>query len=433
MPHGPRFIFRLPEEKNRLPTDLMDKPHKTEKRLPVQGAMAGVASVLGNQAFMHRIGRGATQTYTKVSQLDGAGERRAGRIAATVMRKGAQPAEMTDQAPTPGNVGRDPRALGSGRPLMAELRQFFEPRFGQNLGHVRIHTDDKTAGLAAAIHARAFAIGTHIGFGRGTYNPESQQGRTLLAHELAHCVTPCARHEAGTIWRDGLRIRSPVLDETLMQYTTAWQAGRGRPLSSEEIALARTVFGDSLDYDRIRFIPSEGRGLDWRTVGNTIREPPGFTITDAYMAHTFIHELTHIWQYQQYGSAYISRSLFENLGGIIATGHRGAAYVYHIEPGRRFFEYDVEQQASIVQDYFIAVRDSVDTTLSPERRTSAARRRDERQPLIDQMRAALPRREVDLMLIRAQDIIGGPPSAVMPEPPAERRILPVRPLISIEW
>ena len=86
-----------------------------------------------------------------------------------------------------------------------------------------------------------------------------------------------------------------------------------------------------------------------------------------------------------------------------------------------------------MQDYFIAVRDSVDTTLSPERRTSAARRRDERQPLIDQMRAALPRREVDLMFIRAQDIIGGPPSAVMPEPPAERRILPVRPLISIEW
>ena len=122
MPHGPRFIFRLPEEKNRLPTDLMDKPHKQKSGCQYRAPWRVLP--LGNQAFMHRIGRGATQTYTKVSQLDGAGERRAGRIAATVMRKGAQPAEMTDQAPTPGNVGQDPKALGSGRPLMAELRQF---------------------------------------------------------------------------------------------------------------------------------------------------------------------------------------------------------------------------------------------------------------------------------------------------------------------
>ena len=210
----------------------------------------------------------------------------------------------------------------------------------------------------------------------------------------------------------------------------------GRPLRSDEIALARSVFGNSLDYSRIRFIPSEGRGLDWRTVGNTIREPEGFTIEDEYMAHTFIHELTHVWQYQHFGSSYISRSLFANLGGIIAHGSRGAAYSYRIVPGKSFFEYTVEQQASIVQDYYIALRTIADSASSPVARSEATRRRDERQPLIDQMRAAIPRREVDLLLIRASDVIGatsatGP--AILPELPPEHRMVPSRSLISVEW
>ena len=39
-----------------------------------------------------------------------------------------------------------------------------------------------------AIHAHAFTVGSHIFFGKGTYNPTSRTGMELLAHELTHVV-----------------------------------------------------------------------------------------------------------------------------------------------------------------------------------------------------------------------------------------------------
>uniref|UniRef100_UPI0021D5D02B eCIS core domain-containing protein n=1 Tax=Natronobiforma cellulositropha TaxID=1679076 RepID=UPI0021D5D02B len=37
-----------------------------------------------------------------------------------------------------------------------------------------------------SLEARAFTIGNHVVFNRGEYNPESPEGKYLLAHELAH-------------------------------------------------------------------------------------------------------------------------------------------------------------------------------------------------------------------------------------------------------
>lgn len=397
---------------------------------------------IGNRALMALLRRKGIQAKTRISRPDELAEQAADQMAKAVMQDqtladtGQQKSSNIIQQPKVMNA--DIQALqGPGRPLPLTARQFFEPRLGVDLGQVRIHHDERAADFAEAIQARAFTDGRHVGFNRHEYNPDSLEGRRLLAHELAHCANSSSARHPSVIWREnGVRVRSPVLDETLMQYTAAWGAGRGRHLSREEIELARTVFGDSLDYARIRFIPSEGRGLDWRVVGNTIREPTGFNIENGYMAHTFIHELTHVWQYQHFGSSYISRSLFANLGGIIAEGSRGAAYEYRVVPGQSFFEYTVEQQAMIAQHYFIAVRTIADPSISPEARNRATRRRDERQPLIDQMCAAAPRREVDLLLIRASDVVGatgatGP--AILPEPPPERRIVPLRPLISVEW
>ncbi|MCF2208386.1 DUF4157 domain-containing protein [Halobacterium salinarum] len=34
--------------------------------------------------------------------------------------------------------------------------------------------------------ARAFTVGNHVAFNHGEYNPQSQEGQHVLAHELAH-------------------------------------------------------------------------------------------------------------------------------------------------------------------------------------------------------------------------------------------------------
>jgi Domain of unknown function (DUF4157) len=75
-----------------------------------------------------------------------------------------------------------------GQALDAESLAFFEPRFGHDFSHVRVHRDASAAQSARAIHALAYAAGPHIVLRDGAPSPRSIPGRELLAHELAHVV-----------------------------------------------------------------------------------------------------------------------------------------------------------------------------------------------------------------------------------------------------
>ena len=75
-----------------------------------------------------------------------------------------------------------------GRPLSPDLRAYFEPRFGQSLGMVRVHDHPRASAAADGIGARAFTIGNDIAFAGGAYSPQSKDGRRLIAHELAHTI-----------------------------------------------------------------------------------------------------------------------------------------------------------------------------------------------------------------------------------------------------
>jgi hypothetical protein len=77
---------------------------------------------------------------------------------------------------------------GGGRPLATPVREFFEPRFGHGFGDVRVHTDAQAARSARSLNALAYTVGTDVVFAEGQYAPETQAGRTLLAHELTHVV-----------------------------------------------------------------------------------------------------------------------------------------------------------------------------------------------------------------------------------------------------
>ena len=77
---------------------------------------------------------------------------------------------------------------GRGQPLSESARSYFEPRFGFNFSHVRVHSDNRAAEAARGINARAFTLGNDIIFGVGEYAPEMEKGRNLIAHELVHVV-----------------------------------------------------------------------------------------------------------------------------------------------------------------------------------------------------------------------------------------------------
>ena len=87
---------------------------------------------------------------------------------------------------TSGPAAAAAAVASGGAPLAADLRSYFEPRFGHDFAQVRLH-DDAAAGAAArSIDARAFTLGADIAFAPGEYQPGTADGRRLLAHELAH-------------------------------------------------------------------------------------------------------------------------------------------------------------------------------------------------------------------------------------------------------
>lgn len=75
-----------------------------------------------------------------------------------------------------------------GQALDAGARTFFEPRFGHDFGRVRVHSDPRAAASARALGADAYTHGFHVVFAAGRYGVNTDAGRQLLGHELAHVV-----------------------------------------------------------------------------------------------------------------------------------------------------------------------------------------------------------------------------------------------------
>jgi hypothetical protein len=122
-----------------------------------------------------------------------------------------------------------------------------------------------------------------------------------------------------------------------------------RPLTAHERAIAQSVFGNSLEYDRILIDETAQIGC----------RKGGFAYVSFYVINCWgqmsdahlIHELTHIWQYERVGARYILWALQAqhspqgyNYGGLTAL-------VAQQKRGLRAF--NLEQQADIVMDYFL--------------------------------------------------------------------------------
>lgn len=133
------------------------------------------------------------QTNPTVSQPGDRDEREAERVAEEVTRSRAPtvPIAAGHASASDHPVG----GLGQGRPLDEESRAFFEPRFGRDLGGVRVHTGARADESARAFNALAYTAGADVVFAAGQYAPETAAGRWLLAHELAHVAQQGGRND----------------------------------------------------------------------------------------------------------------------------------------------------------------------------------------------------------------------------------------------
>ncbi|MCG9972580.1 DUF4157 domain-containing protein [Christiangramia crocea] len=77
---------------------------------------------------------------------------------------------------------------GSGGKMAPEVQAEFENAFGVDFSEVNIHTDSSAHQLNKDLNAKAFTHGKDIYFRQGNYQPDSKEGKHLLAHELTHTV-----------------------------------------------------------------------------------------------------------------------------------------------------------------------------------------------------------------------------------------------------
>lgn len=128
--------------------------------------------------------------------------------------------------------------------------------------------------------------------------------------------------------------------------------GGERHLTPGEVALARTVFGEAIDYGAVKlkrrkFFPFQPRRITMAPRGHIHFHPHGsawcddFSATNLERQGLLIHELTHVWQTQMRGDWYL-----------IFNRHPFCRYRYTLKPGQPFGAYGIEQQAEIVKHAF---------------------------------------------------------------------------------
>lgn len=76
----------------------------------------------------------------------------------------------------------------AGQSLDNPTKDFMESRFGHDFSNVHIHDDSNAHESSTAINALAYTHANHIAFAAGQYQPQTDAGKQLLAHELTHVI-----------------------------------------------------------------------------------------------------------------------------------------------------------------------------------------------------------------------------------------------------
>jgi len=192
---------------------------KIESRVLLQSPYQQVMHLqqaIGNRAVQRLFKSGRLQAALKIGTPDGVYEQEAERVADEVMRAPETVVQKTCDQCAAGvppcsncaaknekmNIRRKADAaaldsavpdncvssLGTGQSLDRATRNYFEPRFGADFSHVKVHSGAQAAESAGSINARAYTLGSNMVFGAGQYEPNTIEGKRLLAHELTHVI-----------------------------------------------------------------------------------------------------------------------------------------------------------------------------------------------------------------------------------------------------
>lgn len=136
---------------------------------------------------------------------------------------------------------------------------------------------------------------------------------------------------------------------------TSLQEGGARALTVGEIALSRSVFSNAIKYSEVRvhnksYLPFNMQSNNVAMTPNGeiyFREPyyrDDFSTEVPRYKHWFIHEMVHVLQHQV-GMNVRTRGVFS----------WAASYNYSLPPDKILSDFGMEQQASIIADFYYLV------------------------------------------------------------------------------
>ncbi len=175
----------------------------------------------------------------------------------------------------------------SGQQLDSATRAFFEPRFGYDLSHVRVHSDPLADQSARDVNAQAYTVGSQIVFGTGRFSPGTMEGRRLLAHELTHVIQQGRSARSIQRQTEGLPASSliPSLSaaplgnqDCLPDQSCSVSAATpvsGAPLSAAQVTSRRQQVQQAIDRARATYPVAAGNLQHWLDNTGSTRILPG--------------------------------------------------------------------------------------------------------------------------------------------------------------
>ncbi len=140
----------------------------------------------------------------------------------------------------------------------------------------------------------------------------------------------------------------------------------GRNLTAGEEGIAREIYGSSISYSKVKihdgkyfFGQPDDSGMTPRgeIYASSGAYQDDYSTGNASSQGFFIHEMGHVWQYQNRILNVIFSALLEQ----IEHGFDYAkAYPYLLDADKTLTDYDIEQQASIIEDYFRVVKRGIE-------------------------------------------------------------------------
>ena len=140
----------------------------------------------------------------------------------------------------------------------------------------------------------------------------------------------------------------------------------GRSLMAGEERIAREIYKNSINYSKVKihdgkyfFGQPDDSGMTPRgeIYASSGAYNADYSRENASTQGFFIHEMGHVWQYQNSILNVIFSALLEQ----IEHGFDyNKAYPYLLDANKTLTDYDIEQQASILEDYFRVVKRGIE-------------------------------------------------------------------------